>query len=234
MEAVLDFARGPLFRFSLAVLVLGLLRILILDLWGIYTTYRRAGDKQIPWKLVVIRTFEWLVPVKRVAHQRPIYSILSILFHIGLLLVPIFLFAHVRLWELAIGFAWPTLPKIVADILTVSTVLTGILLFVGRVASKASSFISRKQDKLWPLVLIVPFTTGFVCANITTSLAVYNVSMLIHVLSAEMIFLLLPFTKIAHCILLPLSQLVSTVAWKFPAETDEDVCITLEKEGAPV
>ena len=32
METMLDFARGPLFRFSLAIMLLGLLRILLLDL----------------------------------------------------------------------------------------------------------------------------------------------------------------------------------------------------------
>jgi nitrate reductase gamma subunit len=58
--------------------------------------------------------------------------------------------------------------------------------------------------------------------------------MLVHVLSGELIFVLLPFTKIAHCVLMPLSQLVSTLAWKFPARVDEDVAETLDKKGAPV
>ncbi len=234
MESALDFARGPLFRFSLAVLTLGLLRILILDLWGIYTAYRRAGDKTIPWNLVATRTMGWLFPVRRLLRNRPLYSVASILFHIGLLILPIFLLAHIRLWETALGLAWPSLPKVVADVLTIATVIAGLLLFIGRVASRASQFISRKQDWLWPLVLIIPFITGFICANIGLSPKIYTISMLVHVLSGELIFVLIPFTKIAHCILLPLSQLVSTVAWKFPAGTDEDVAITLDKKGAPV
>jgi hypothetical protein len=58
--------------------------------------------------------------------------------------------------------------------------------------------------------------------------------MLLHVLSAELIFVLLPFTKIAHCVIMPLSQFVITLAWKFPANTDEDVVVTLNKKGEPV
>ena len=106
MESWLEFARGPLFRLSFAILILGLLRILFLDIWGAYKAYRKAGDKSMPWKLIFSRSMEWLFPVKRVAHNRPVYSIFSILFHIGLLLVPIFLFAHVKLWEKSVGISW--------------------------------------------------------------------------------------------------------------------------------
>ena len=61
-----------------------------------------------------------------------------------------------------------------------------------------------------------------------------RLTLLVHVLSAELIFILIPFTKIAHCVLMPLSQFISNLAWKFPANTDEDVCTTLNKKGAPV
>ncbi len=234
MDALLDFARGPLFRFSFAILVLGLLRILILDIWGIIEALRKTDDKKIPWKLVSIRTLEWFVPVRKVFSNRPIYSSLSILFHVGLLLVPIFLYAHISLWKGTVGFGWPALPKLWADILTLLAIGTALALFTGRIISKTSSFLSRKQDYLWPLILVIPFLTGFICANAGVSPVLYRICMLTHILSAEIIFVLIPFTKIAHCIIMPLSQLVATIAWKFPPETDEAVCTTLNKKGAPV
>jgi len=110
MEAWLEFSKGPLFRLCFAVMVLGLIRIFFLDIWGIYKAYRKAGDKTMPWKLIISRGLEWLIPVKRVGHNRPVYSIISILFHIGLLIVPLFLFAHVQLWKESLGFGWITLP----------------------------------------------------------------------------------------------------------------------------
>jgi hypothetical protein len=33
---------------------------------------------------------------------------------------------------------------------------------------------------------------------------------------------------------MPLSQLISALAWKFPPDTDDAVSTTLEKKGAPV
>ena len=234
MEALLEFARGPLFRLSLAIMILGLIRILALDLYGAWEAYRKAGDKTLPWKLIIVRTLHWFFPVKRVLHSRPVYSIISILFHVGLLLVPIFLFAHIQLWKSAIGFGWWAIPKGLADILTITIIICGILLFIGRVSSTASNFISRKQDYWWPLLLLLPFITGFLCMNSSLAASTYQFLILIHILAAELIFILLPFTKIAHCILMPLSQFIANLAWKFPANTDDDICTTLNKKGAPV
>ena len=234
MEALLGFAKGPLFRLTFAIMVLGLLRILFLDLVGMYEAYRKAGDKSIPWKLTISRTLQWLFPVKRVINHRPLYSIFAILFHVGLIVTPLFLYAHVQLWKSGLGFGWFTLSHELADVLTLLTIGGGLAIFIGRVAFEKSRALSRKQDYLWPLLLIVPFITGIICANATISPKVYDVTMLIHIFSAELIFVALPFTKIAHCVLQPLSQLVGVLAWKFPAEVDDDVCTTLNKKGAPV
>ncbi|MFH2057253.1 MAG: hypothetical protein ABIJ61_14945, partial [bacterium] len=132
MDALLDFARGPLFRFCFTVMVLGLLRLFILDLINLRRAYRKAGDKVVPWKRTVIKSIEWLVPIRRVFHNRPLYSLFSILFHIGLLLVPFFLFAHVRLWPNVLSSWWPTLPKFWADLLTITTITFAVLLLLGR------------------------------------------------------------------------------------------------------
>lgn len=234
MDTTLEFVRGPLFRLSFGIMVLGLARILILDLLNAIGAYRRAGDKTFPVALTISRSLQRLFLFNRVFRNRPVYSVFSILFHVGLLLVPILLYAHVRLWEQSIGISWLTLPKLWADILTVTTIVFGFALVIGRIASSTSRFISRKQDFLWPLLLIVPFVTGFVAANLSVSPAAYDYFMLAHILSGELIFVLLPFTKIAHCVLLPFSQLVSALAWRFPADTDEAVCSTLHKKGAPV
>lgn len=234
MADLLEFARGPLFRLSLAIMLLGLARIIALDLVAAYRAYRRAGDKQLPWKFIIKRTLQWFFPVNRVMTSRPVYSVLSILFHIGLLLVPLFLFAHVELWRGVLGFGWPAIPKAWADWLTLMTIAAAAALVIGRIASRASRFLSRKQDFLWPIVLLIPFASGYVCANIAVAPKVYQFSMLLHVLSANVIFVLLPFTKIAHCVLMPLSQLISALAWKFPPDTDDDIATTLDKKGAPV
>jgi len=234
MESLLEFARGPLFRFSLAVMLLGLLRVVLLDITAAIGAYRRAGDKTLPWNFILRRTLRWFFPVNRLLINRPVYSLFSILFHVGLLIVPIFLYAHVELWRAAIGVGWPTLAKAWADWMTLGTIIVALALVIGRSASRESRFLSRKQDFLWPIVLLIPFVTGYACANLGLGPKVYQASMLIHMLAGEVIFVLLPFTKIAHCVLMPFSHIISGLAWRFPADTDDLVCTTLDKKGAPV
>jgi nitrate reductase gamma subunit len=231
---MLEFARGPLFRFSLAVMLLGLLRVVALDLLEAYRAYRRAGDKSLPWNLITRRTLRWFFPVNRLLVTRPAYSLISFVFHLGLLIVPVFLFAHVALWKQALGIGWPTLPKVWADGLTLGTIVCALALFTGRIASRESRFLSRKQDFLWPLILLIPFLSGYLCANLGLAPQVYQLSMLIHILAAETIFVLMPFTKVAHCVLVPFSQFISSLAWKFPPTAEEPVAATLNKKGAPV
>jgi len=234
MDGLLEFAKGPLFRFTFAIMVLGLLRIFALDIWGAFEAYRRAGDKVVDWNSAFKKTINWLIPIRKAPSTRPIYGIISILFHVGLIIVPLFLYAHVQLWKSGFGFAWFSLNKGLADFLTITTVIFGIGLFIGRVGSRNSRGISRKQDFIWPLLLIVPFITGYICANLAVNPTAYRDFMLIHILAGEMIFVLLPFTKIAHCVIMPLSQFIISIAWKFPADTDDDICTTLNKKGAQV
>lgn len=234
MVALLDFARGPLFRLCFAIMLLGLARILFLDIWAAYKTYKKTADKKIPWKLILSRSWEWFFPVKRLSNNFQVYSVLSILFHIGLIIVPIFLFAHIQLWNESVGISWPALPYSWAFWLTVSTIVFSIALFIGRLIIRQARVLSRKQDYLWLILLFIPFFTGFICANLNISPQNYQFFMLVHILSGELIFILIPFSKIAHCVLAPLSQVVSALAWKFPPETDDNICTTLNKKGAPV
>ncbi|MCL5266598.1 MAG: hypothetical protein M1469_00650 [Bacteroidetes bacterium] len=234
MGFLLQFARGPLFRLCFIIMLLGLARILFLDFWGAQKVYRRAGDKKMPWRLIASRTFEWVFPVKRVFRNRQVYSFFSILFHIGLIIVPVFLFAHISLWKSSVGISWPALPYWWAFWLTAATIVFATLMLVERLVVKSIHSLSRGQDYLWLLLLLLPFVTGFVCANLNISAGVYQFLMLVHVLSGDLIFFMTPFTKIAHCVLAPFSQVIDALAWKFPPKTDEDICATLSKKGAPV
>jgi nitrate reductase gamma subunit len=234
MESLLHFARGPLFRLCFTIMVLGLARILFLDLWGAYKAYRKAGDKKMPWRLIARRSFEWIFPVKRIWRNPQVYSIFSILFHVGLIVVPIFLFAHISLWKSSVGIYWPGLSYWWAFGLTLSTIVFAVAMLIERTFVKSIRSLSRAQDYFWLILLLFPFMTGFVCANFNISAGFYQFLMLVHVFSGDLIFLLIPFTKIAHCVLAPFSQIIDALAWKFPPKTDEDICITLGKKGAPV
>lgn len=235
MDGLLDFVKGPLFRFSIAVLLLGLARIFILQLINGFEARRKAKEKKLPTKFVRKYMFGNLFMI-RAFRTRPLYSLISIIFHVGIILTPLLLFDHILMIENEIGISWFALSfgKETADILTVTGIVAAVLLVIMRASAQVSRAISRKQDFLWPLILIVPLITGFVCANFATSPDAYNAFMLVHMLSGEMIFILIPFTKIAHCVLMPISSWITARAWKFPPDAGEHVLITLGKENEKI
>ncbi|MDQ1264942.1 MAG: hypothetical protein QG635_92, partial [Bacteroidota bacterium] len=195
MSELLEFAKGPLFRFCFAIMLLGLLRLFILALINGFEAKSKAKDKAIPKGYVRKMTIGFLLPI-RAFRVKPVYAIVSILFHIGLILTPLLLFDHALLFSKSIGFSWLaiTLGKHTADWLTIMTIITGIILVIMRIGSRISRFISRKQDFTWPLLLIVPFITGLVCAQFSKKPDTYNYFMLIHVLIGCLIFIIMPFT----------------------------------------
>jgi len=233
MEQWLEWARGPVFRFAFVLMVLGLLRHVIMTIVGLIMTLRRAGDQVIPYKAVFKATLQWLLPVGKLGNRLS-YSITSVAFHIGLMLTPVFLLPHIELWKHGLGISWPSLPHIAADILTLVTIAAAVGLLIGRLGSRDSRRISRAQDILLPVVIAIPFVTGFLAMHPAWNPIDYNVVMFVHVMSANLIFISIPFTKLGHIVILPATQLVSEVGWHFPAESGDDVTIALKKENVPI
>ncbi len=233
MEAWISFGRGPLFRLAFALMLLGLGRIMLLTIIGMVEVYRSSPDKIVPFRDLIAKTVSWLFPVKSLFTKRPVYSVVSFVFHLGLILVPLFYSAHVLLWKKSVGIAWFTLPAGAADLLTLAAIAAGVLLFIMRVFYPLARVLSRRQDYLWPLLLVIPFISGYLCAHSRLSPVAYQVLMLVHVYAADAVMLMIPFTKIAHCVLVPLSQLVTGLAWKFRPEAGDRVIETLGYPDRP-
>lgn len=234
MDPLLEFARGPLFRLTFALMVLGLLRLVGLGVWNVCVAYYRAADKTQNYRLILKRTLRFLLPWEYLRSPRPVYGSIAVVFHVGLIAVPLLLAGHIELWREGVGLYWPALPPLAADVLAILTIVAAGALFVGRLVAAESRAISRKQDVLWPPLLAFVFLTGFLAAHPPICPTSYKAMMLLHVLSAELVFVLIPFTKIAHCVLIPFSHLLADLAWRFPATSGKDVDITLGKEGKPI
>ncbi len=233
IESYLAWARGPLFVFSFSVMLLGLLRLVLLTNIDMLRMLFRASDRRLPVRALVAATLRWLFPFKQVPGQpknRLWYSIVSMLFHGGLILTPLFLGAHILLWKHGIGIGWASIPNRGEDILALFTIATGLVLITGRIANPFSRGISRFQDFFLPPLLLIPFISGFLVMHPALNPLSYQRMLLIHVLSGDLIFMLIPFTKLSHFVLLPASQLISELGWHFPADVDENVTSTLHKE----
>jgi hypothetical protein len=118
MEAWLEWARGPAFVFAFSFMVLGLVRHAALTFTAMYKHLRRAGDPSLAYSKLTRATLEWMVPVGKIRTE-VFYSATSVVFHIAILIVPVFLGGHIALWARGLGISWPAIPHDVADVLTI-------------------------------------------------------------------------------------------------------------------
>ena len=233
MENWLEWARGPAFIFAFTFMVLGLLRHLALTVLELVRAMRRAGDKTLPYRQVFKTTLQWLVPVTRVK-DRLLLGLTSAVFHVAILIVPIFLGGHLVLWTRAIGISWPAIPNGLADVLTIVAIVTAAMLIVQRVAAGPTRSLSRFQDYAIPLVVVLPFVTGLLAMHPAINPFSHEAALLVHVMSANLLFVLMPLTKLSHVVLIPSVQLVSEVAWHWPPDAGSKLAATLGKENEPI
>jgi nitrate reductase gamma subunit len=233
MDVWLRLAMGPLFWTALTFMIFGLLRHVVLAIWEGARAYQRAGDKYIPVGQVLGNTLKWLVPFDRL-RNRWLYSLTTLLFHVGVILVPLLLAGHIALWEKALGLSWPALPNSLATVLTLVVVATILAVLIQRMAARDSRALGRFQDYALPLFIAVPFLTGFLVMHPAWNPFTRDPTLLVHVLSADLLIFLVPVTKLSHMILLPFTQIISELAWHFPPDAGSRVAVTLGKENEPI
>ena len=233
MDSLITLARGPLFQISLAVCVLGLAYRTGTTLFQLASAWRRAGDRDLPLAAVGRATLAWIFP-RRLLRARPLYSAASIVFHAGVILLPLFLAGHVALWQASIHIPWPVLGRGAADVLTVAAMAALAGLLAGRLVSRAPRALTGPQDVAVLALLLALTAAGFLAAHPALSPFGSRTMLLVHVLLGDLALILTPTTKLVHCALVPLTQLVFEVGWHFPAETGRHVATALGKENEPV
>lgn len=233
METALEWARGPVFWFAVAFMVLGLARHVLLTLWEVGRAYYRAGDKNIPYAQVAKATWQWLLPFRKVK-ERPSYSITTLVFHVSIIVTPVLLGGHIVLIQRGTGLWWPSISNILADVLTVVAVVTAIVLIVQRVVRRDSRAVSRFSDYAIPFFIALPFASGFLVMHPGLNPFSFSPMLLVHVMSANLVLILIPVTKLSHCFLTPVSQVVAEMAWHWPRDAGSKLASTLGKENEPV
>jgi nitrate reductase gamma subunit len=143
--------------------------------------------------------FFWLLPFgSRNWRVRPFFTLVFFAFHIGLIVTPLFLTAHAVMLKNAWGISWPSLSEGAANVLTITVIVTGGILFLRRLVRPEVRLMSTWQDYLLLVVAMLPFITGLLASAGGPG---YRFWLNFHILSGEIWLLAIPFTKLAHFIL---------------------------------
>ncbi len=223
----LTLAKGPFFIFVLAFVTLKVLQMILLTAWDIWTAIRRSGDGHLPYRQIALQTITNLLPFNKINRSRAGYSIASVSLHLSILLVPLFLRNHLDILGDNIGFSWAAISKPVLDILTLVGILGISFLFLYRLYMVSSRRLSKTADYLILLLILGIFTSGYLAGR-PWNLIPYNSLMLFHTVCGMLFLLLIPYTKVSHCVLFPLIRLGTEAAWHFVPHSSNKPAPTLQ------
>jgi len=227
----LDFARGPLFAVTFLIMVLGLARHLLIQL--VLVVRARHLLRGVPWRTILADALTWTLPVRHLVRGTVAFTVVSFLFHLGLVLVPVFLADHIALWERFLGVPLPALSAPVADLLTLVAIGCGLVLLAYRIVVPRMRALSRASDYLVLVMVMVPVVSGYLAAHPASNPLPWQVMMLIHLLSAEALFVVVPFSKLAHMVLFPFERL-SQAYWRLRPGAGDEVARALWGEEVRV
>ena len=139
----------------------------------------------------------WMIPFNTVNwRRRPVVTIVTFLFHIGLVFIPIFLLSHNILWRESWGISWWCLPEWIADICTLMVIFCCVFFFLRRVFAPEVRFVTFDSDYLMLVISFLPFITGFLAYH--QMLLPHKTMVILHILFGELMLITIPFTRLFH------------------------------------
>jgi len=206
--SIYSFVEGPLLWIAFLTFIIGsLLRVVF------FLEVSRKKDKVIyqhfSLKYILITFARWLLPVNKSVPKNPVFTILGYIFHICLIVVPIWFVGHISLWEESrFGWTWTAMPDEWADWMTLIFLAICIFFLLRRIISPDIRLISSFSDYFLLVVTALPFMTGYFLSHGTLdSIGFLGDNMqLIHMICGELLLILIPFTKLSHSILFFLSR----------------------------
>ena len=203
MHAIYNFVSGPLVWVSFIIFIGGSLYKLI--------SMAVLAKKKDPMVFVYMdmkyafrSIFHWIIPFMSVnSRKKPIFTIVTFLFHIGIVLVPIFLFAHIVLIKEAWDVSWWFISDSTADLFTLIVIGGCVFFLVRRLTQKEVKFLTSPSDFILLAIVAAPFITGFWAYH---QWAGYKVMGIAHIISGEVMLAAIPFTRLSHMLFFPFTR----------------------------
>jgi nitrate reductase gamma subunit len=125
----------------------------------------------------------------------PFMTIVTSVFHVCLIVVPILLLGHNILFDQSWGFSLWSLPESITDVLTVVVLVCAAFFLARRLFLSRVRAITTAYDYLILLIAVAPFLTGYFAYHQWFD---YDTVMTLHILAGEVMLITIPFTKLGH------------------------------------
>lgn len=198
-----DFIRGPLVWISFIVFFLGLIyqvfSFVSMTEKKDHTVYNpRPRKKKEPFSLSGENITKFLTKVKlSIVGVNPVMLIVTTVFHLCLIIAPLFLLAHNILLSNAIGVSLFSFSECTTDYLTIVLIACGLYFLIRRIFVARVKAITTVYDYVMLFLATAPFITGYLAYHQLLP-DYYRLIISLHILSGELMLMAVPFTKFVH------------------------------------
>jgi len=193
---LLLWVRGPGLQIALWIFLFGMLiRLLEIFLLGRKKNLAelRASGTAAGFRTMFSRS---LPPGGKIIHRPRFTFIAGYAFHTGLFVAILLLAPHIQVIESLTGLSWPALPTPVVDMFAVISLVAMLALLWHRLTSRVLKFLTTGGDYLAWALTFIPLLTGYMAYHHLWFS--YTWLLAVHILSAELLLILFPFTKLTH------------------------------------
>ncbi|CAD7840620.1 MAG: hypothetical protein [Olavius algarvensis Delta 4 endosymbiont] len=197
-----EFVRGPLAYLAFSVFILGLCFRLLRFYWKGTNPKMLYPGRSLTNGIKAV--FLGVVPfATRYMRKRPLFTLITVFFHLGVLLVPLFLLAHIILWFESYGVFWRHIPDGLADVLTLFVLFACVFFLIRRVTVPEVRQVSQPSDYVILGVIFSSFLTGFLAFH---QVGPYRPMLIAHILCGEVLIVMFPFSRLFHMVVYPFSR----------------------------
>ena len=193
-----DFIRGQLVSIALIIFILGL----IFQVIQFFKLTRKKEWVYPPLEIKSVKksTRQWvntcLASLNGTLWKTdPLMTIMTSVFHVFLIGVPIFLLGHNILLDQSWGLRLWSLPDSITDVLTLVILICVAFFLARRLFLARVRAITTLYDYVMLLIALAPVLTGYLAYHQWFD---YDTVMTLHILAGEVMLITLPFTKLGH------------------------------------
>jgi len=135
--------------------------------------------------------------------RQPFFTIISFVFHLCVVILPIFLLAHTVLWYESWEIQWWSLPDLLADLMALWVILACVYFIFRRLHIREVKQVTRPMDFGLLIIILLTFLTGFLAYH---QWGPYRSILILHIISSEILLVVLPFSKLGHMLFFGFSR----------------------------
>jgi len=191
---VYELIRGPLVWVALITFSLGIVyQISLVQLTGkkdpVFERWRTCKD-------AIRSILHGLIPFGSLTMRRqPLLTFVTFLFHLSVVILPIFLLAHTVLFYESWRIQWWSIPDALADTMTVWVILACIYFLVRRIFVLEVRKVTHSVDMVLLTLILLTFLSGLLANH---QWGPYRPILILHILLGEILLVFLPFSKLTH------------------------------------